>query len=115
MKRNSLLILAVIVSIFLSINSTKKILTFRTTFQEVEEAEKRLENLKKENENLKKEFEYKKSNDFAEGEIRNKLGLVKEGEVVVIVPREEVERRKETGNQRELPNWQKWRNLFFGS
>src|SRR3989339_2037947 len=116
MKRTFLLFFAVLVSIVLAINSTKRILGLRTNSLSVREAEKQLEKLKQENEALTQELEYKKTDQFAEEEIRNKLGLAKEGEAVVILPKE--------GNKEQLtiddgqltkPNLEKWQRLFFGS
>ena len=119
MKRNFLLILAVLVSLILAVNSTNKILTFRTNAQKVKEVQLRLEKLRQENEALKKELEYKKSDKFAEEEIRNKLGLAKEGEAVVIVPETDESHSSleflTKGQSSSGRNWQKWRSLFFGS
>ena len=115
MKRNFLLFLGILVSIILVVNSTKRILTFRATALKVSEAQTRLEQLRKENEAFKKELEYKKSDEYAEGEIRNKLGLVKEGETVVIIPKEDDQKVTTDNGQLTKPNWEKWRDLFFGS
>ncbi len=115
MKRNFLLFLALLVSLLLVINSTKRLLSLRTTSQKVIETKERLEELKKENEALRKELEYKQSQEFLEEEIRNKLGLVKKGEGVVIIPQEKISQKLETRNQKPEKNWQKWWNLFFGS
>ena len=115
MKRNLLLFLAVLVSIVLVVSSSKRILNLRTTSQQVKDSEAQLENLRKENENLKKELEYKKSAEFAEGEIRNKLGLAREGEAVIILPKEEEKQLTTDNGQLTKPNWQKWRDLFFCS
>ena len=116
MKRTFLLIFAVLVSIVLVINSTKRILGLRTNSLSVGEAEKQLEELKQENEALKKELEYKKTDQFAEGEIRNKLGLAHEGETIVILPKEEDgSSSAEASEDEQKPNWKKWQTLFFGS
>lgn len=115
MKRNLLLFLAVLISILLIVNSSKRILNLRTTSQQVKEAEAQLENLRKENEKLQEELKYKKGNEFAEKEIRDKLGLAKEGETVVILPKEETQQLTTDNGQLTKPNWQKWRDLFFGS
>ena len=115
MRRNFLLFSAVLVSIVLIVNSSKGILNLRTTSQLVRESETRLEKLKQENEALKRELEYKKSQGFAEAEIRNKLGLTREGEVVVILPKEEEKQLTIDNEQLTKSNWQKWRDLFFGS
>ncbi len=116
MKRNFLLFVAVCIGLILVVNSAKRLVTFRSTALQVKDAHERLETLKQENEVLERELEYKKSKDFAEGEIRNKLNLVKEGETVVIVPKEESrDQNQETGDQKAAPNWQKWWKLFFGT
>lgn len=114
MKRNLLLFFAVLVSILLIVNGTKRILSFRGTAQRVEEAQTRLDSLKAENEALKAEYEYKKSEGFTEEEIRNKLGLAKKGETIVVVPKEEESKVPETSDQRPENNLQKWWELFFG-
>ena len=91
-------------------------MTFRENAKTVENAEERLQRLKKENEALKAEFEYKKSNEFAEEEIRNKLGLAKEDEVVLILPNEEDSSQLTVHSSQSLkPNWAKWKKLFFGT
>lgn len=114
MKRNLFLVIAILISVLLVVKSTRKIMSFRNTSQKVDEASVRLEKLKIENEQLKKELDFKKSKEFAEAEIRNKLGLAKEGETVVILPRDQ-ESKIQTAQKPEIPNWQKWRDLFFGT
>ena len=102
-------------ALLLSYNSSKRILTFRTTSKFIGQSEKQLEELKAENERLKSELEYKKSQEFKEAEIRNKLGLAKEGEAVVIVPREDEGQTTDDDRQINRPNWRKWKELFFGT
>ena len=115
MKRNLLLIFAVLFAVFLVVNSTRRIVTFKGTSEKVSEAREKLESLRNENEQLKHELEYKKSGEFKEAEIRNKLGLVREGEALVIIPKEAVDGQSSIDNsQQGKPNWQKWRELFFG-
>lgn len=115
MKRNLILTVAILVSILLAINSSRRILTFRTTAQGVGDAQKQLDDLKRENEALKKELEFKKSDQFAEEEIRNKLGLAKPGEAIVMLPKGDERQTTNDERKNELPNWQKWWNLFFRS
>ena len=115
MRRNLLLLLVVLIIILLVVNSAKRLLVFRTTSQKVSETELRLSKLREENEALKKELEYKKGDEFAEEEIRNKLGLVREGEAVVIVSQDEkVGESSNVFASEDKPNWQKWWELFFG-
>ncbi len=114
MKRNLLLTGAILIAVILSVNSARKILSFRGTSQKVSEAGQKLEQLKKENEALKQDLEYKKSDGFKEKEIRNRLGLAKEGETVVIIPRE-ANGKEGNSNEVQKENWKKWKELFFGS
>lgn len=88
-------------------------MSFKNTAQNVQDSEARLQQLKEENEKLKQELNYKKSQEFAEAEIRNKLGLAKEGETVVVLPKEDRDQLPETSNK-DKKNWEKWWDLFFG-
>lgn len=116
MKRTFLLLLFFLASILLIVNGVRRLLTFKTTSERVKGAEERLVQLKRENEDLKRELEYKGSQGFAEKEIRDKLGLAKEGEAVVILPKENDENPKsEVRNPKLEPNYIKWWRLFFGS
>lgn len=112
MKRKLILFLAIMVIVFWGFNSAQRILALRATSKKVEAAGEQLEKLKRENADLKNELEYKKSNEFAEGEIRNKLGLAKKGEAVVVIPRKE--ESGDTNEDVKMANWQKWWSLFFG-
>jgi len=89
---------------------------FRSTSQKIDDLEARLEKLHQENRDLKQDLEYKKSDEFAEAEIRNKLGLAKEGEKVFVVPKKD-DKGLTTNDERtedQEQNWKKWWNLFFG-
>lgn len=87
----------------------------RTTSQNVQDEETRLQKLKLENEALKQELEYKKSQKFVEGQIRDKLGLAKEGEEVFSLPNQvNTDNNLGAVNKKQVPNWKKWRNLISG-
>jgi len=113
MKRNFLLFLVFMVSILLIVNGVKRLLTFRTTAQRIQEAEMDLERVGKENQELKSELEYKRSKEFIEAEIRNKLGLSKEGESIIILPKDENPKSAIPNPKSEISNWHKWWKLFF--
>ena len=114
MKRNLILVLAFVIMVPLIVNGVNRISSFRGTSQKVDEARVKLEQLKKENENLKRDLQYKSSDRFAEEEIRNKLGMAKPGETEVIVPKPEEQSSSQSDQEAQIPNWQKWRNLFLG-
>lgn len=115
-KRNFLLLLFFLASILLIVNSTKRLLVFKTTSERVREAEERLLRLRGENEELKQELEYKRGQEFAEKEIRDKLGLAKPGEAVVVLPKNDsLQSTVDSEQSTKIPNYIKWWRLFFGS
>lgn len=78
------------------------------------EAEKRLAKAKEENDNLRSEVKYRESEFFIEKEARDKLGLAKKGETVVVVPQEGVKgEQTEADPYQELSNPQRWWKVFF--
>lgn len=85
--------------------------------REVIKEKERIEALKKENEELQRKIRETQSEEFIEKQIRDKLGLVKEGEIVVVLPDEETVRSfaPKIENEEDIlpdPNWKKWLNLF---
>lgn len=80
------------------------------------EREAVLNRSQEENKYLKDELEYAQSPEFIEQEARNRLGLGREGEQVVLLPKSQIpstndqikEEKEET-----MPNWKKWWKLFF--
>ena len=113
MKRNLLLIFAVIIGLLLAFNSAKKIASYRGTSQKITDEQAKLEQLRQENARLKQELEYKKSDKFAEGEIRNKLGLAKPGEEVFVVPKEDERLTANDKSRDERSNLEKWKDYLF--
>ena len=80
--------------------------------QELEE----LHLLEVDNKKLKERLKQVQSVDFIEKVARDKLGLGKEGEVVVVIPEETIE--AVLGSKREeeevkYPNWQGWLKVFL--
>jgi len=85
---------------------------------EIAKERERVESMKRKNEELAKRLAETQSVEFVEAEIRNKLGLVKEGETVVILPDEETLRKLAPNLLSEPetlpdPNWRRWLKLFF--
>ena len=79
-------------------------------------ATEQLHSLEVKNRELKKRLSEIKSQDFIEQQARDKLGLVKEGETIVVIPEDKINQVLGVGKQAEtprLPNWQGWLNLFF--
>jgi len=82
------------------------------------EAQKKLEKLEKEHKELEEKERAVQSTEFREQQIRDKLGLVKEGEIVVILPDAEIVKKYAPKLEAEeeaenIPNWRKWMGLFM--
>lgn len=79
--------------------------------------EAKLEKIQKENERLEEQLKIIQSDEFVEKQLRNKLGLVKEGEIVVVLPEADIVKKlspiiPEEEEVKPKPNWQKWIELF---
>ncbi len=68
------------------------------------------------NKDLKKKLEAIQTPEFIEKEARNKLGLTKKGETIVIIPDEKIRQvlgASESAQEERLPNWLGWLRLFW--
>jgi len=77
----------------------------------------KLEKQVEENKKLEEQVKIVQSDEFMEEQLRNKLGLVKEGEIVIVLPEADIVRKlapiiPEEEEVKSKPNWQKWMELF---
>lgn len=105
-------LIILIVGLFLIVNLSRSIWQLYKAGDQIKEAEDNATQMQAENNELKKKFSTVQSPAYLEKIAREKLGLAKEGEMVVILPPVEPEATK-SGNQTNLQNWQKWWKLFF--
>lgn len=85
---------------------------------EVLNAQKRVEKKEEENRKLEENLEKMRSEAFIEKQLRDTLGLAKEGEIIVILPEDEIVRKFAPKIEKEEdvlpdPNWKKWLLLFL--
>lgn len=85
----------------------------------LEEARNEVALLEKEQAELLELREKVESDEFVEKEARNRLGLAKNGEKIVVLPPKDVLARlappsEEKEFLEELPIWKRWVRLFFG-
>ena len=78
-----------------------------TSAQQELDAQK-LKNLK-----LKAEFSYTQTPQFIDEQAHNKLFLVKPGEQSVFISQKLIQKEAEKKAKDNIPNWQKWLQLFF--
>lgn len=75
-----------------------------------------LSQLQDQNKQLKEKLAQIQSPEFIEEQARNKLGLAKLGETIVVIPEEklkEVLGASQSAQEVRLPNWLGWWRLFF--
>lgn len=86
--------------------------------QEIKKLEKKIEELQKNNVELGELEKYLQSDEFLEKEARLKLNLIKDGEKLVIIKRQEekpiIEEQKAEEQNKNIPNILKWWEYFFG-
>jgi cell division protein FtsL len=90
--------------------------------KEIQTLEKEISRLENDNENLANLIKYFETEAYQEREARQKLGLQKEGEKVVIITEEEIESQEtiqesnepeEEIAEEEISNLRKWWNFIF--
>lgn len=104
--------------LFLIISMTRSTIGFWGKMSKIDEAEEKVAKLKMEQQAL---LEIKKDVDteaFIEKEARERLGLAKEGDTVLILPPDEVLKKfapkiEDELRQEELPIYKRWVRLFF--
>lgn len=79
----------------------------------VKERREELEQVVTENKELEKRLAEVQGLEHIERVARDKLGMVKEGETVVILPRTQNSELNDQAKTEEIPNWKKWWRLFF--
>ena len=106
------------ISVLFVLSFARNIARINRATSKIEEAQEGVEKLKQENRKLKERLESVKTQEYREKQLRDKLGLAKEGEIVVVLPDEEILRKLAPSYEEEEetlpdPNWKKWLKLFF--
>ena len=84
----------------------------------IDEARARVEKLARENKELSEKLQSVQSDNYTEKQLRDKLGMAKEGETVVILPDAETVKKlapKVEVEEGALPDpvWERWLRLFY--
>ena len=106
------------VSLLMLMSLTRNIMKVREAKEGLKEKEDDIEKIREENEELSQRVEIFKSEEFVESQLRDKLGLAKEGETIIVLPDEETIKKFAPSDEKEEeilpdPNWKKWFKLFF--
>ncbi len=102
----------------LVVSLIRNVLRINRANQEILEAEKRVDEVIMENKELRTKAEELRSSEYQEQQLRDKLGLAKEEEIILVLPDDEVlrklaPRRTEEEDILPDPNWKRWLKLFY--
>ncbi len=111
-------IVFVVISLLMLVSLARNIIKVKEAKERLKEKEEYIEKIGEENEELGQRVATFKSEAFIEKQLRDKLGLAKEGETIVVLPDEETVKKFAPSDEKEEeilpdPNWKKWLKLFF--
>lgn len=111
-------IVIILVTAFFGISLIRNIVRVTKAKQQIAETAVEVAKFQKQNQELKNRLSEVDSQNFTEMQLRDKLGLAKPGETVLVLPDPEILKKlapQETNEQQVLPeaNWEKWYKLFF--
>lgn len=110
--------LGIFLTIIFSISLARGVSRVRLVKDEIAKRQAEVAKMERDNEILKEELAKVQSPQYIEKEIRNKLGLVKTGEIIVVLPEPEVVKSlaptiPEDDIAPPDPNWKRWLRLFM--
>ncbi len=110
--------LLIFIFLLMFVSLIRNILRVVESNKRIEKAQDQVERLKKENEELEEKLAVTKSEGYIEKQLRDKLGLAKEGEIVIVLPDEKIletlaPKLEEEEETLPDPNWKKWLKIFY--
>ncbi|MEK7497965.1 MAG: septum formation initiator family protein [Patescibacteria group bacterium] len=105
--------------LFLIVSLIRGVSSLASARRQIREAEKKVEEAKKKNEELKAKAQEVTSEVFTEQVARDKLGLAKPGETIIVLPESEIVKKfsgrivNEEQDTLPDPNWKRWLKLFL--
>jgi len=107
--------LIILVLLVIAYNLIKQIMEATKSGERLSQAADVVYQLEVKNRELKDKLKQIQSPEFIEEKIRNKLGLAKAGETVVVIPEEKLKSvlGASSSAQIRLPNWLGWLKLFW--
>ena len=111
-----LLLVLVLLIVFIGLTIIKERKSQKTVKENINSLESEIAALNSKSLELTRMIKYLRSDEYVEREAREKLGMQKQGEQLVIVP-ENMNNLSVAGDQdmNNKKNWQLWLEYFFGS
>lgn len=110
--------IVILVSLFMIISLSQSVVDLLEKRAIVKQEQERLSDLKEKHEELTKKFEMVQTPAFIEKEARERLGMAKDGETVIIMgdsslPQQQAEGKVLNDLSRPESNWKRWWQVFF--
>lgn len=108
---------ALIIFVILTSSFVKSLNRIKIGDTVIQKTKVKIEKAEEENKKLSEQLEITQSEEFLENQLRNKLGLAKEGEIILVLPEADIVRKLSPiipveEEIKPKPNWQKWLELF---
>lgn len=103
----------VIIGLLMAVKLGSNVVKLWKAGERVSETQLQVEEARRENARLKQQLSDVQTPEFIEREAREKLGLGREGETVVIVPETGGSEAGPSGQMEQLPHWKQWWNLYI--
>lgn len=115
MRSKLIITLLTVFGIYLIGTLSRDIVFLFQRTKETQKTETELQKVLQEEADLKKQLVYSQSSEFVEKEARDKLGMTKPGETIVILPEnvESILGVQDEVKKEPISNWKLWFNLFF--
>ena len=112
--RNRLVrIAALIICVVIGVGIIKSVYTLSQKQGIIAERQQVLTQLQEKNKQLQADLQEATSSAFIQQAARDKLGLVREGDTVVIMDKSQIVHPDTQYTPPELPSWKQWWQLFF--
>lgn len=108
----------IIITVLVLTSFIKNINTLTVSKKRLDDAQKKVASIKDQNKELRENLENIHNSYYQEKQLRDKLGMSKEGEIILVMPSDEViksfaPKKPEVEIVQLIPNWKKWANLFI--
>lgn len=112
------LVAAVVIFMVLASSLIKSLRRIKEGNTVIEKTKIKLLKINEENKKLAEQLEITQSEEFIEKQLRDKLGLAKVGEIVLVLPEASIVKKlspiiPEEEEVKPKSNWQKWVELFY--
>lgn len=110
--------LILVLALFFVVSLSRNVFRILQARKRIDEEQGRVNKLRDENEALKKRLAETQSEAFIETQLRDRLGLSKEGEIIVVLPDSDTLKKIAPARPEEEetlpdPTWKRWLRLFF--